>query len=110
MNYVVCKIKGHQYLVKEGDKIKVDYLEGGKRTKINFSKNLLFFDDQGKKILIGQPFLKDIVVEAEVINEGKGEKIIVFKHKKRKGYRRKKGARPLYSEIIIKKITQNKIK
>lgn len=106
MIQVISKIKGHQYLIKEGDKIKIDYLNQKKGTKIIFSENLLLFDEQKNKVLIGKPILKNVLVEAEVLSEGKGKEIIVFKYKRRKGYRRKKGVRPLYSEILIKKISQ----
>ena len=90
-----------QYLVKEGDKIRVEKLDttGDSYT---FDKVLLFSKD-GKDVEVGTPFL-DKKVQAKVIETAKGKKIKVFKMKAKKGYQKTYGHRQLYTELEITKI------
>lgn len=98
----VVKIGGHQYKVKENDKIFVQKLDAEPGNKIKFESVLLLKDDG--KIHIGNPYVSGAFVEATVLEHVKGEKIIVFKKKRRKGYKVTKGHRQNYTQIEINKI------
>ncbi|TSC94781.1 MAG: large subunit ribosomal protein L21 [Parcubacteria group bacterium Licking1014_1] len=95
----VIKTGGKQYLVKPGDKLRVEKLEKKEGEEILFSDVLLV--EKNKKIEIGNPLVKDAKVEAKVLSHGKGDKIIVFKYKAKKRYSRKIGHRQLYTEVEI---------
>ena len=97
----VVEISKKQYLVEKDDNLEVQRLKGQK-DKITFDKVLLLSD--GKKIKIGTPYLERAKVEAEILEEKKGKKIIVYKFKRRKKYRRKQGHRQIYTAIKITRI------
>ena len=101
----VIKTGGKQYLVKPGDKIKVEKLDKEEGKEIIFSEVLLC--DKNKKIEIGTPFVKDAKVEAKVIRHGKGEKLIIFKYKPKKRYKRKIGHRQQFTEVEILAVSAN---
>lgn len=98
----VIKTGGKQYLVKKGDKIKVEKLEGKEGSEINFTDILLLEKD--KKVEIGKPIIKDVKVVAKILEQGKGKKIIIFKYKAKKRYKKKAGHRQPFTEIEIKDI------
>ena len=98
----VIKTGGKQYKVSEGDKIKIEKLENKEGENIVFSEVLLL--ENGKEILIGTPFLKDAQVKAKVLQQGKNEKVIIFKYKPKKRYKVKKGHRQQYTKIRIDSI------
>lgn len=98
----VIKTGGKQYKVSPGDKIKIEKLETKEGEIINFSEVLLI--EKNKKIEIGTPFIKDAKVEAKVLEQGKGEKITIYKYKPKKRYHKKMGHRQPYTEIEIIKI------
>ncbi len=100
--FAVVKIGGHQYKVKESDKIFVQKIEKEPGSKVKFQSVLLFQD--GKETHIGNPYVPGAFVEATVLRHVKGEKIIVFKKKRRKGYKVTKGHRQNYTQIEINKI------
>ena len=91
-----------QYTVKEGDELLIEKLEGKEGSKVKIDKILLIADD--KNIKVGQPTVKNGKVTAKLIAQEKGPKLIVFKYKRRKNYRRKIGHRQQYSRIKIEKI------
>jgi large subunit ribosomal protein L21 len=97
--FAVIKTGGKQYRVKEGDILSVEKLEAEKGQTVDFDQVLLLED--GENIQVGQPYLDKVVVRAEVIEDYKDEKVIVFKKKRRKGYRRKKGHRQLLTKVKI---------
>ncbi|MBC7363259.1 MAG: 50S ribosomal protein L21 [Candidatus Aminicenantes bacterium] len=97
--FAVIKTGGKQYRVKEGDILSVEKLEAEKGQTVDFDQVLLLED--GDSIQVGQPYLDKVVVKAEVIENYKDEKVIVFKKKRRKGYRRKKGHRQLLTKVKI---------
>jgi large subunit ribosomal protein L21 len=98
----VIKTGGKQYLVKKGDKIKVEKLEGKQGSEINFTDVLLLQKD--KEIEIGKPIIKDAKVIAKILEQGRGDKVIIFKYKAKKRYKKKAGHRQPYTEIEIKEI------
>lgn len=100
--YAVIMTGGKQYIVKEGDVIRVERLKKSPGDKVKFENVLLVKTD--KEVKVGTPQVKGAFVEGETIDERKGEKIIIFKYKRKKGYRRKKGHRQYYTEIKITQI------
>ena len=100
--YAVIKTGGKQYRVKNGDIIEVEKLTADAGSTISLSPVLMFNDDKSSKV--GTPILEGAVVSAEVLEQTRGDKIIVFKKKRRKGYQRKNGHRQWFTEIEIQKI------
>ena len=100
--YAVIRTGGKQYRVSEGQTLRVEKLTGKAGDKITFSEVLLLGGDAPK---VGQPFVKGAQVAAEIVGEGKGKKIVVFKFKRRKNYARKQGHRQKFTEVRIKDIT-----
>ena len=94
---------GKQYLVKEGDIIRVEKLEQEKGEKAEFNQ-ILMVDKDGEYI-IGRPLVENAKVVGKVLNQDKAKKIIVFKYKSKKKYRKKTGHRQPYTEILIENIT-----
>ena len=98
--YAIVEIAGQQFKVEEGKKIFVHRLDAGEGKEIEFDQVLLIEDDG--KILIGEPTIKDIVVEGKILdNKVRGEKVIVFKKKRKKGYRVKNGHRQNFTQVEI---------
>lgn len=102
--FAVIKTGGKQYVVSEGEKIKVEKIKSSVGDTIDLEEVLLVSDKKGD-VLLGTPHVKDAKVTAVVTEEGRGEKKIIFKHKPKKRYKLKKGHRQPYTEIEIKKIT-----
>lgn len=100
--YAVVATGGKQYRVREGDVLRVEKLAGDVGNEIAFDKILLFSDDEELKV--GQPELEGALVKGHIIEQGKSKKIIVFKYKRRKRYRRKRGHRQQYTMIKIDNI------
>ncbi len=98
----VIKTGGKQYIVQPGDKIKIEKLETEDGKEVNFVEVLLLEKD--KKIEIGTPFLKDAKITAKVLGQVKGIKLIIFKYKPKKRYKRKIGHRQKFTEVEIIKI------
>lgn len=97
--FAVIKTGGKQYRVKEGDIFSVEKLEAEKGQVVYFDQVLLLED--GQQVQVGTPYLEKARVAAEVLEDYKDEKVIVFKKKRRKGYRRKKGHRQLLTRVRI---------
>ncbi len=102
--YAIVEIQGKQYKVAEKDKIEIDRLKDQKG-KITFDKIFLCSKDD-KNVNVGNPYVKGAKVEAEILEEKKGDKIRVFKMKPKKRYQRTIGHRKNLSVIEIKKITE----
>jgi len=98
----VVEIGGKQYLVSPKQKLEVDKLNKKKGEEVVFDKVLLF--QKEKKVEIGTPYVKGVKVVAKVLSHKKGPKLIVFKYKPKKRYRKKKGHRQTFTEIEIKEI------
>ncbi len=101
--FAIVNISGKQYRVEKGDQIKVALLETEAGKKVKF-ENVLLTDD-GKKVTIGNPVVSGTTVSGTVINHGRDRKVIVFKKKRRKGYRRKNGHRQDFSLIQIDSVS-----
>ncbi|NUM25314.1 MAG: 50S ribosomal protein L21 [Candidatus Buchananbacteria bacterium] len=103
MSLAVIKTGGKQYLVKTGDKIKVDKINGKKPGEMIKLDTLIITDEKGDNVEIGKPLLKT-TVEAKIIKHSTDKKISVVKYKSKTRYRRNVGHRQQYSEIQIEKI------
>ncbi len=106
--YAIVEIAGQQFKVEEGKKIFVHRLDVKEGDKINFDQVLLV-EDEGK-ITVGEPLVKEAFVEGQVINQVKGDKVIVFKKKRKKGYRIKNGHRQQFTQVEIISINGKKTK
>ena len=100
--YAIVEIAGQQFKVAKDQKVFVHRLPEAEGEKVHFS-NVMLLED-GKNITIGAPAIEGAAVEAKVIKHLKGDKVIVFKKKRRKGYRVKNGHRQYLSEIVIEGI------
>lgn len=104
--YAIVDIAGQQFKVEKNQEIFVHRLEGEEGTKVNFSEVLLL-DEEGK-VTVGKPFIKDATITAKILSHDKGDKIIVFHKKRRKGYQKANGHRQLFSKIVIEGIDKVK--
>jgi len=102
MTQAVIKTGGKQYLVKEGEKIKIEKIEKKEGEEVEF-KEVLFLEKDGK-VKIGKPFVEGAKVLGKVLKQGRSKKIIVFKYKPKTRYRKKKGHRQPFTEVLIEKI------
>ena len=100
--YAIVEIAGQQFKVAKDQKLFVHRLADKEGSKVSFDK--VFLLDDGKKVSIGAPAITGASVDAKVISHLKDDKVIVFKKKRRKGYRVKNGHRQSLSELVIEKI------
>ena len=103
--YAIVKTGGKQYRVAPGDCIKIEKLEGEPGSRIEFHEVLLVADQDGGSMQIGTPTVANARVSGEIKAQTKGKKIIIFKSKRRKGYRKKTGHRQLLTEVTITDIS-----
>lgn len=96
--YAVIKTGGKQYRVTEGQTLRVEKLPGEKGATITLGDVLFVGGDTPK---IGRPFVAGASVAAEIVGNGRGKKLVVFKFRRRKNYRRKNGHRQPYTELKI---------
>ena len=100
--YAIVEIAGQQFKVVQDQKLFVHRLADKEGDKVSFDKVYLL--DDGKKVTLGAPAITGASVEAKVVSHLKGDKVIVFKKKRRKGYRVKNGHRQALTELVIEKI------
>jgi len=100
--YAIVNTGGKQYKVSQGDILRVEKIPGEIGSPVSFDKVLMFSD--GENVNIGQPVLDNVAVKGHIMEQGKAKKIIVFKYKRRKRYRRKQGHRQPYTAIKIDSI------
>ena len=100
--YAIIESCGKQYKVAEGDVVFFEKLDAEEGKKVTFS-NVILVSDEGK-VQVGNPYVKGVKVEGKVVSHGKGKKIIVFKMKPKKNYRRKQGHRQPYTKVEITSI------
>ena len=100
--YAIVKIQGQQFKVKKDQKLYVHRLKEEEGAKLEL-KDVLLIDDEGK-IKVGTPTVKGARVMAKVLQHVKGDKVLVFKKKRRKGYQKLNGHRQQFSQILIEDI------
>jgi large subunit ribosomal protein L21 len=106
--YAVVEIAGQQFKVEKDQKVYVNRLEGKEGSKISFD-NILMLDNSGK-IVVGDPVVKGASVEAKIVKHLKDDKVIVFKKKRRKGYKVKNGHRQALTQIVVENILEKAAK
>ena len=101
--YAIIETGSKQYRIKEGDIIDIELTNLSNEKTVEF-KNVIFFHD-GTKMHVGTPYVENCLITAEFLKEVKGEKVIAYKYKRRKNYKRKKGHRQKYMQVKIMAIT-----
>lgn len=102
--YAVVFSGGKQYKVQKDEILRVEKISGDIGAPVSFDKVLMFSD--GENVNIGQPVLENVSVNGHIVEQDKAKKIIVFKYKRRKRYRRKQGHRQQYTAVKIDSILQ----
>jgi len=100
--YAIIETGGKQYKVEEGSVLYIEKLAGNEGETVTFDKVLLVSKDG--KVTAGTPTVAGATVTGKVEKHGKGQKIIVFKYKAKKNYRRKQGHRQPFTKVVIEKI------
>lgn len=100
--YAVIASGGKQYKVGEGEILRVEKIQGEVGESVSFDRVLMFSD--GENVKIGRPDLADVAVRGHIIEQGKAKKILVFRYKRRKRYRKTQGHRQQYTAIKIDSI------
>ena len=102
--YAVVNSGGKQYKVQQGEVLRVEKISGDVGSPVTFDRVLMFAD--GENVSIGQPVLDGVSVEGTIVEQGKAKKIIVFKYKRRKRFRRKNGHRQQFTAVQIDTINK----
>jgi large subunit ribosomal protein L21 len=100
--YAVVATGGKQYRVEEGEIIRIEKLTGQVGDQVAFDQVLMIGD--GENVRIGQPVVEGATVKASIVEQGKNKKILVFKYKRRKRYRRKQGHRQQFTAVKVNAI------
>ena len=100
--YAIIESGSKQFMVQEGERVRLPSLKAKKGDKLQI-KDVLFLR-AGDKVQVGKPLVSGAAVEAEVVGNGRGKKVVSFKFKRRKNVRVKKGHRQGYTEVVIKAI------
>jgi large subunit ribosomal protein L21 len=101
--YAIVEIAGQQFKVEQNDEIFVHRLEGDPGTKIEFDQVLLL--DNGGKISVGKPLVEGTSITGQIVDHVRGDKVVIFKKKRRKGYEKESGHRQDFSKVLIEKIS-----
>lgn len=100
--YAIIASGGKQYKVRQGEVLRVEKLPGEVGSPVTFDRVLMYSD--GETVDIGQPVLEKVAVKGHIVEQGKDKKVLVFKYKRRKRYRRKQGHRQEYTSVKIDSI------
>jgi len=99
--YAVIKTGGKQYLVKKGDSLKVEKLDGAVGDSVSFAEVLLLASEDASEVQLGAPFLTGKSVQGKITEQGRAKKVTIVKFKPKVRYRRKKGHRQEYTKVEI---------
>ena len=102
--YAVIQTGGKQYRVKSGEQIKVELLPAQVGAAVSFDRVLMLGEGDGARV--GTPFVKGAAVKATVVSQGRGEKVRIFKLRRRKHFQKSQGHRQSYTEVRIDDIVQ----
>jgi large subunit ribosomal protein L21 len=100
--YAIIESGGKQYRIKEGDKVKLEKLSGNAEDQITLGEVLVIND--GERTLVGNPYIQGASVTGKIMAQGKARKVTIFKYKRRKDTKKKKGHRQAYTQLMIEKI------
>jgi large subunit ribosomal protein L21 len=101
--YAIVEIAGQQFKVEKNDEIFVHRLEGDPGTKLEFNQVLLL--DNDGKISVGKPLVDGTSITGQIVDHVRGDKVVVFKKKRRKGYEKESGHRQDFSKVLIESIS-----
>ena len=101
--YAVIRTGGKQYKVHQDQVLNVEKLDAAEGSEIEFNDVLLYSD--GETVTLGSPVVENASVKAQVLEQGRSKKTLVFKYKRRKGYRKMRGHRQHYTQIKIDSIS-----
>lgn len=104
MSLAVIYTGGKQYLVKQGQILKIEKLPGEKGSQVVFDKVLMTASEDGSEVKVGQPYLDGAKVSAEILEQGRDKKVLVIKYKPKVRYRRKRGHRQYFTKVKIAQI------
>ena len=102
--YAVIQTGGKQYRVEPGQTVKVEKLAGDKGAAVTFDQVLLVSSGDGANVNIGKPMVAGAKVTGQIVEQGRGEKLVVFKFRRRKNYVRRNGHRQDYTAVKIAEI------
>ena len=100
--YAIFKSGGRQYEARPGQVVKVEKISGEVGENVTLDEVLLFSD--GDQLRVGQPLVEGVTVQATIIEQGRLPKIVIFKHKRRKDYRKRQGHRQAYTAMRVENI------
>ena len=100
--YAIVETGGKQYQVEEGRYVDVELLDGEQDSKVIFDKVVMIVN--GKKSKVGQPYVDGASAEGSIVKQDRAKKVIVYKQRPKKGYRRKQGHRQGFTRVMISKI------
>lgn len=100
--YAIIESGGKQYRITEGQKVKIEKVSGNADDAISI-KDVLAVND-GERTIVGTPYVEGATVSGRIIAQGKARKVTVFRYKRRKDVKKKKGHRQLFTEVIVDKI------
>lgn len=100
--YAIVQTGGKQYKVEQGEVIKVERIAGQKGELVDMGEVMMVHD--GQNAIIGTPLVQGARVKCEIVDQGKRKKVIIFKHKRRKNYRKKTGHRQLCTSLKVREI------
>jgi len=103
--YAIIETGGKQYAVAPGDKVRVEKLEGEPGHEVTLDNVLLLAKDE--QVTVGTPTVAGTKVTGTILSQGRGRKVLVFKMRRRKNYRRKQGHRQAFTEIQVTDIVQS---
>ena len=102
--YAIIRTGGKQYRVQKGDVIDVEKITPARANQKTYKFDEVLLLDDDKKVYVGSPTVANAHVEAKIVEQGKSEKVIVYKYKAKKDYRRKQGHRQPYTRLEITKV------
>ncbi len=102
--YAIFQSGGKQYEAKPGTVVKVEKIPGEIGDQVILDQVLLTTD--GDEVQVGQPMVQDVVVQGRIVEQNRHKKIVIFKHKRRKDYRKKQGHRQHYTAVLIESINK----
>lgn len=103
--FAVIQTGGKQYLVQEGQILKIERIGGDKGAKVDFNEILLIADAEGTEVKLGAPYLEGAKVAAEILEQGRNKKVRVIKFKRKVRYNRRRGHRQYFTKVKVGKIS-----
>lgn len=103
--YAVIKTGGKQYRVAPGDEVRLEKIPGAEGDAVTFDHVIMTSD--GEKVSVGKPLLDNVKVLGRITRQGKNRKLVVFKFRRRKGYRKKTGHRQAFTQVRIEEISES---